>query len=548
MMARDKKIDNQTVWKEYEKGIDFKARIDLYETVKANENFFIGKQWEGVASNGLPTPVFNFIKRVALFTVASIASGNVKMQAVPFAGDGSVDTTLVTNVLNSEFDRLFEQNKVVSLFREVCRNAAVDGDGCTYTYWDPDVETGQPSKGAIVTEVIENTRVHFGNANDRRVQKQPYIIIEKREMVDEVRERAKENGVADWEAISPDTDNKLTDSPFITDDKATVLLRLWRNKETGTIWAIETTKDSVVRKPWDTGLKLYPVTWLNWDYVQDCYHGQAMVTGLIPNQVFVNKAYAMTMLSLMTTAFPKIVYDKNRIRKWDNTIGVAVGVNGGDVNNVAKTIDPAPVSPQISQFIQMAEDDTRACMGATSVALGEGKAYNTSAIVALQKAAATPHEITRQNLYQCIEDLGRIYIDFMAEYYGERYLPVPKEAEEAIEFAQIEAPIFDYSVLKNMHFSVKLDVGASAYWSEIASVNTLDNLLKLKVIDVVDYLERVPEGYIIKKQELIDKLKAQMAQAQMQAPQPQPQGGDEINAQPADIGEQNYLRIASQFQ
>lgn len=548
MMARDKKIDNQTVWKEYEKSIDFKARINLYETVKDNENFFIGKQWEGVVSNGLPTPVFNFIKRVVLFTVASIASGNVKMQAVPFAGDGSVDTTLVTNVLNSEFDRLFEQNKVVSLFRESCRNAAVDGDGCTYTYWDPDVETGQPSKGAIVTEVIENTRVHFGNANDRRVQKQPYIIIEKHEMVDEVRERAKENGVADWEAISPDTDNKLTDSPFITDDMVTVLLRLWRNKETGTIWAIETTKDSVVRKPWDMGLKLYPVTWLNWDYVQDCYHGQAMVTGLIPNQVFVNKAYAMTMLSLMTTAFPKIVYDKNRIRKWDNTIGVAVGVNGGDVNNVAKTIDPAPISPQISQFIQMAQEDTMACMGATSVALGEGKAYNTSAIIALQKAAATPHEITRQNLYQCIEDLGRIYIDFMAEYYGERYLPVPKEAEEAIEFAQIEVPKFDYSVLKNMHFSIKLDVGASAYWSEIASVNTLDNLLTIGVIDVVDYLERVPEGYIIKKQELIDKMKAQMAQAQVQAPQPQPRGGDEINTQPADIGEQNYLRIASQFQ
>ena len=114
-MARDKKIDNQTVWKEYEKGIDFKARINLYETVKDNENFFIGKQWEGVVSSGLPTPVFNFIKRVVLFTVASIASGNVKMQAVPFTGDGSVDTTLVTNVLNSEFDRLFEQNKVVSI-------------------------------------------------------------------------------------------------------------------------------------------------------------------------------------------------------------------------------------------------------------------------------------------------------------------------------------------------------------------------------------------------------------------------------------------------
>ena len=38
--------------------------IDLYENVQTNENFFIGKQWEGVRSNGLPTPVFNFLKRV----------------------------------------------------------------------------------------------------------------------------------------------------------------------------------------------------------------------------------------------------------------------------------------------------------------------------------------------------------------------------------------------------------------------------------------------------------------------------------------------------
>ena len=134
-----------------------------------------------------------------LFTVASISSGNVKMQAAPFFGDSSQGTTRVSNIINAEFDKLFERNKVVSLFREVVRNSAVDGDGCTYTYWDPDVETGQLSKGAIVTEVVENTRVIFGNANDRRVQRQPHIIVEKREMVDEMRDRAKENGVPEWE-------------------------------------------------------------------------------------------------------------------------------------------------------------------------------------------------------------------------------------------------------------------------------------------------------------------------------------------------------------
>lgn len=540
-MAKSK-VDHLSVWKEFEKGRNFKNQIKLYDTVRDNENFFIGKQWEGVDANGLPTPVFNFIKRVVLFTVASISSGNVKMQAVPFFGDSSHGTTRVSNIINAEFDKLFERNKIVSLFREVVRNAAVDGDGCTYTYWDPDIETGQPSKGAIVTELIENTRVYFGNANDRRVQRQPYIIIEKREMVDEIQDRAKENGVSDWEAIKPDTETQSMDNAFQTDDKVTVLLRMWKNKETKTIWAVETTKDFTIREPWDTGLTLYPITWLNWDYVQDCYHGQAMATGLIPNQEFVNKAYAMSMMSLMTTAYPKVVYDKNRVTRWSNAIGAAIPINGGDVNNVAKIIDPAQISPQIAQFIKMAEEDTMASMGATSVALGEGKAYNTSAIVALQKAAATPHEITRQNLYQNIEDLGRIYIDFMAEYYGERLIDVPQEAEEALEFAEMPTPTFDYNTLKDMHFTIKLDVGASAYWSEIASVQTLDNLLRLGLIDVVDYLERVPEGYVIKKQELIDKLKMQMAQMPVQ---PQPQGSGVTPE--VDIGEQNLNRIAQQF-
>ena len=58
-----KKPDHQTVWKKYQKGLDFNNRIDLLENVKTNENFYIGKQWEGVKANGLPTPVFNFIKQ-----------------------------------------------------------------------------------------------------------------------------------------------------------------------------------------------------------------------------------------------------------------------------------------------------------------------------------------------------------------------------------------------------------------------------------------------------------------------------------------------------
>lgn len=522
-MRKESKTENATchaVWKEYEKGLVYKTQTGLFETVKTNENFFIGKQWEGVSSGGLPTPVFNFLKRVVLFTVAGITSSCLKMRASQMPGPGSEKTKEVTDTVNDEFDRLFEINKMGALIREFLRNAAVDGDGCTYTYWDPDAETGQASRGAIVTEIIENTRVFFGNTSDRRVAKQPYIIISSREMTEAVRRRAREDGARDWESITGDTDERHVTAELsdMSDGMTTVLLKLWKNAETGTVWAYECTRTSAVREPWDTGLSTYPVTWLCWDYIQDSYHGMAMITGLIPNQIFINKLYAMSMISLMTTAYPKIVYDKTRVAKWDNRVGAAIPVVGGDVSGVAKIIDPAQISPQIAQFIQMAVSDTQAHLGATNVALGDARPENTSAIIALQKASAVPNELTRQNLYQSLEDLGRIYIDFMSAYYGTRQVPdrEPAAAETGETAAEVKTKAFDFGILKDTSLSLKLDVGASSYWSEIASMQTLDNLMMRGKIDLIDYLERVPEGYIVKKQELIDKIRGAREKAEQE--------------------------------
>jgi hypothetical protein len=69
---------------------------------------------------------------------------------------------------------------------------------------------------------------------------------------------------------------------------------------------------------------------------------------------------------------------------------------------------------------------------------------------------------------------------------------------------------FDFAELKKVQFAVKQDVGASSYWSEMASMQTLDNLLMNKLITPKQYIERLPNGYITKKQELLDDFTAQM--------------------------------------
>ena len=73
---------------------------------------------------------------------------------------------------------------------------------------------------------------------------------------------------------------------------------------------------------------------------------------------------------------------------------------------------------------------------------------------------------------------------------------------------------FDFAVLEQVPLSIKLDVGGSAYWSEIAQMQTLDNLLMNGQINVVDYLERVPNGYISNQEELIQTLRQRMGMMQ----------------------------------
>ena len=160
-------------------------------------------------------------------------------------------------------------------------------------------------------------------------------------------------------------------------------------------------------------------------------------------------------------------------------------------------------------------------MGATDAALGNVKPDNTSAIIALQKSSSVPMEMVKQDLYQSIEDMGSIWIDLMRAYYGQRYVPVEPD-EQLQRVLGDDAPLvqaFDFAQLEQVPLSVKLDVGGSAYWSEIAQINTLDNLLTQGKIDIVDYLERVPNGYISNQQELIDTLREREAAAQaVQAP------------------------------
>ncbi|MBO5767425.1 MAG: hypothetical protein J6R49_02760 [Clostridia bacterium] len=488
-------------WELYEKGKDYNYSVNLYENVNTFERFYRGEQWDNVQSNGLPTPVFNIFRRIISYFVSSIMQTSVRLRYR--ASSNAEKQGKAVKKLNSIADARWERCKMNDLLANALTDAAISGDAVAYTYWDPDIKTGQAFKGDFVTALIDNTSVFFGDPNSKEVQKQPYILIARRETVVSLVAQARANGIAESEIkkILPDSDLDTLSGDMAKNElegtKCISLIKLWKD-ESGRVLYRKSVKNAVIKQATDTRLSLYPVAFFNWSTVKNSWHGTPAGVGLIENQRFINKGYAMVMKHLMDTAFSKIVYDSTLLDGWSDRVGEAIAVNG-PVENAAKVLPSGTMQAGMLEFLRMAVADTKEFMGATDAALGNVAPNNTSAILALQSASAVPLENVKRNMYQFVEDIGLIWLDFMLSCYDDkRIVALGEGGSESFSLSQLKGELFD----------CRVDVGGASYWSEISALNTLDSLLRLGRISTVQYLERIPEGIIPEKEKLIEEIRA----------------------------------------
>ncbi len=518
---KNRKADFTEEWSLYEKGKEYNYSINLYEKVNTNERFFRGDQWDNLSSSGLPTPVFNIFKRIINHFTSSILQSPVKMRfsfANPISGTvGTNGAGIASEKLNRISDSRWEKNKMNDLLASALNDAAVSGDAVCYTYWDPDVKTGQPFTGDFKSVLIDNTNVFFGDPNSKNVQKQPYILIAQRETVEDLIAQAKRNGMAkdQIDRITADSDTETQSGDMakkeISGTKCISLIKLWKD-ENGRVLYRKSVKNAVIKDTTETMLSLYPIAFFNWTEIKNSWHGQAVGTGLIENQVFINKGFAMVMKHMMDTAFSKVVYDSTVLDEWSDRVGEAIAVNG-PVENVAKVISPGQMQSGMLEVLSMAISNTKEFLGANDAALGDVAPNNTSAILALQNTSAVPLENVKRSLYQFVEDIGLIWLDFMFTYYDDKRLVATlNDGAEAFE-------AFSMSEFRDNLINCKVDVGASSYWSEISSLNTLDNLLSLGRISTVQYLERIPVGLIPDRDKLIEEIRTADAEQKGQVQQ-----------------------------
>ena len=526
------------IWAEYQKGVDYLYNLgNFFEQIRINEHFWDGRQWGGLEGSIMPKPVFNVLQRAGKFMVSTIGSNDIAVNIVPFTSLADDIERMVP--VSKEIEHIIEVARIKEASKLVIRNAFVDGCGYMMQSFDPDVETGQMSQGAIKNQLVDCTSVYFGNPFSNDLQGQPYIIVALRQDVRQVRQEAIELGMSkeDAKEIMPDNEGLHVNEDIAT-NLVTVLFKFYKKKteyeedsldpQTGvkikqkkyktTVWFTKTTRTAVIKEPTDLGYRRYPLACFGWDMIKNSYMYNSPMSSVIQNQIFINKCFAIAQMYGLQSAFPKIIFDKNKVQieKFMNDFSPQA-VAGIDI--AGKFIDFIKIPDFSNNIIELAKEtiaQTKDMMGVTDASLGNVKPDNTSAIIALQESSAVPLEIQKQQFYVFWEDVVRNIIDIVSTDYGVR----------EVMTSDNQLAIIDFSMLKNLNYNLEVEIGNGAQFSEIAQMQTLDKLVQAGYIDPGVYIDVVPSKYIPQKSKLLRSYQERMQMMEAMAQQPQSRGSN----------------------
>lgn len=524
-------------WKKYEAtksyNMRFRGKGDYYEATKTWYNFYEGNQWPGLdLGNDLPKPVFNIIKRIVDFKVANMTSDKISISVQPLdkmevvqEGNEQQDLITMSDVLRAEIDNILEKNHIDYLIRDTLIDGAVTGDMVWHIMYNNNATAYKKDniQGIIEIEPVDAVNVGFSNPNIKNVQKQDWVILIGRDTVEHLKAEKKSKN-ADSE-IRSDVDTQYQASSYTEleeikadgdDGKCLYMYVYEKDKKTKTIKVSKVTENATIFENIDTGLKYFPIAFENWYERKNSYHGIGEVEGLCPNQIFINKGLAMCEYHGLQTAFPLTLINTKKIKAgtFNNRIGGVLEVpveteKGETLRDMVHNLEPVNMSQQLVQTIQLSMDYTKEVMGVTDASLGNVDPKNTSAIIAVQKSAELPIENIRNNMYSFVEQTALILIDMMSKKYGIR--PVYMKTENGYNIVP-----YDFSKLEEIDMKLDIDIGAGSYYSEVSAITTLDNLLLNKQITLKQYLERIPDEYVLKRQELLDDITEQEEIQQVQ--------------------------------
>ena len=520
--------DNLTsVWLEYQKGVTYNRTKNLYTNTEKNYNFYYGMQWEGANLGEIQPIVFNIVKPIVKYKLGVIYQNRYEIVFNPNSYDTYEQGQRLANlckVLNKHIAKVWELQQADKKVREGAKDSCINDEGIVHIYFNDEV----------TLETIDKNNICYGNENSSDIQLQPYIIISYRQPVEQVRQKARDEGVSEEEVklILPDSETtEQAGYKGITDEvnpMCLVLLKYY--KKDGKVFYTRATRTVEFEKDVPTNMSLYPVAHMCWEERKGSARGIGAVNGIIPNQIEINRIDARRALSVAMGAFQKLVYNEDLVQNASaiNSIGGAIKIKGGatveDVRKAIGYISPSSMSADATNLSAEMKTNTRELEGAGDTATGNVDPTEASgkAILAVQQASQQPLSEQVENYKTFVEDIARICFE-MWKAYEVKGMPVLfEEKDEQGNIREVPGQIA-YDELVKLEPNIKVDITPTSPYDRYAQEQSLENLFMNDKITFDEYVEALPEGSVMPKN-VLEKIiqtrkenQARLTQIQMQA-------------------------------
>lgn len=550
-------------WRRYEKGKEYIDKKNLLRRSNMCWNFFVGKQWEGVEADGEELPFFNYIHPNVMRKVTTIYTNRM---AVNYSDlDGRTELQPIYEKLSEMFSAKWEKANEDTLCRKTLKHACITGDGLQY-FPTGDVEDVQ---------ILNNTDVLYGDESEPNIQRQPYVIIQERRNVEDVKRLARANGIPeeDIALITPDRDTDHTlgnidevENTGSSDSMKVTMITHFekkRQKVTKMVWAEEDgerigtlveagerevvyiarcTKNVMIEeeRPIEASpslideangrqgraLSLYPIIKLSWEEYPNDARGVSQVEGLIPNQILINKTLARRSMTIKNTAYPRMAYKEDMITNPDDLqkVGMPIAVSQGDASSVNQAIaylHPAQSNGEPKSLTDDLLEVTQELSGSGDTTMGniDLQRVAASAIVAVNDQAQSMHDDTVANLQLFVEDMANLWVELWQVFSPNGISVVTKQTvvEPDGQTKEIEVPtIITAEQMDQIKPKTRIDVSKDNSFTREAQQQVIDGLLEKQHISLEEWTELATDTSPVPKHALETILERRKAQQKMQ--------------------------------
>jgi hypothetical protein len=525
-----RETEKDTIWQE----------LDAYDR---------NQQWDLQKSpDWLPKPVTNFVHLVKYTKRAALAMENPtgKLRAVSPNGMQSV------NELNDGFQYTWERIKARKVVRQNIETAKLLGTAIAHVYWDENKEgrlgttiqgdEGYQFEGEIGIKEIDVSGF-YPDPNAFSIEECEFIDVVERKPIAWLKKHPKfKEHIGALDKLSENNDNPLERGEiymrdYTTEAKGLVDFHSFYEKEPNdeggfNYYVTYIAGDKQLGKRQQLRPNRYPFAIL-YDFPQrHDFWGMSTCQFILDNQRIINKVESIiAMIGTLMQNPQKVISSRSGINpdemaKYGNLPGMTWTTNDDPQRSVYYV--PTPQIPQVLfNLLENAKANIREITGLTEAYLGQtvGSLQTSSGVQSLIERATMRDRDQMYDIELYIEELSKLIIDFMTEYYEEeRQIRIMGQNPDEYSFRE-----FLGTKYKDLDYDIFIDVSAKAPVTRMREAQEAKDLLNMqgqfgfspeiiKPQEVVDMMDFANKNQLIKRMNLAEmqnKVQEAMQVAQM---------------------------------